>query len=542
MKRIVVVIGCLLAVITVGQAQTDCERMLEAADTYYNEGDYANAAKMYKIIQEECPDKNSPDSNYGGAAAKLRKCNYKLKEDEYFEKCITIAACNDYLENYPNGRYVARVQQKRAEIIKANANAAEDDLAYQNCFTKEDCLEYMKKYPYGRHVAQVKAMLAQFEEDEAYENCFTESDCETYLKTYPDGKYYSKVLEKKNAFEAERLRKEREAAKTAYMNIKEIDFANTLAGGTIIDDYGATFYVSEIQYLASRITYDGLLDDTRLISLFCKIFRPDGTLMYRPESPSGYTFSTIFRVQTGHNNLYEFPVWGSDSDSYDVAGTYRFELWFEGSRIYRTSFVVEDKNTTLSRGNWRTALKKCCDYVTYSSGNGSFYKGQTYYGIRLGLGLYCSQGIFYDIGNWERGQKNGMGLSITFPGGMVSNCPDCEYYVGEFSSDVKSGKGTCYDKYGNLIYWGTFVNDKPTEIYPTTGYDSYKFESLEYYSGDYYVGETYQGKPHGKGIYIWNSGDMWYGDWKNGSRDGYGIYMQYQGSVSTGTWKGDIQQ
>ena len=536
MKKYFITISFLLLAVAIVQAQTECESMLDAANKYYNEGKYDKAAKMYQLIQEEC------DSNYGGAAVKLTDCNHKLKEDEDYEKCTTISACNYYLKNYPDGRYINQVQSVRAELIKASVNVAEDDNAYNNCVTEEDFREYMAHNPYGRHIAQAKAMITQFEEEKAYENCVTMSDCDIYLKTYPRGKYLTEVLAKKEALEAERIRKEKEAAKTAYMNIKEIDFANSLAGGTIIDDYGAIFYVSEIQYLASRITYDGLLDDTRLISLFCKIFRPDGTLMYRPESPSEYTFSTIFRVHTGHNNLYELPIWGSDNDSYDIAGTYGFELWFEGSRIYRTSFVVEDKNTALSRGNWKTALKKCFDYVTFSYGNGSFYKGQTYYGTRLGLGLYCLQGIFFDIGNWERGQKNGKGLSMAFSGSMVSNCPDCEYYVGEFSSDVKSGTGICYDKYGNLVYWGTFVDDKPTEIYPTAGYDNYKFECLEHYSGDYYVGETYQGKPHGMGIYIWSSGDMWYGDWKNGNRDGYGIYMLYQGDVSAGTWKNDTQQ
>ena len=537
MKKYFITISFLLLAVAIVQAQTECESMLDAANKYYNEGKYDKAAKMYQLIQEEC------DSNYGGAAVKLTDCNHKLKEDEDYEKCTTISACNYYLKNYPNGRYINQVQSVRAELIKASVNVAEDDNAYNNCVTEEDFREYMAHNPYGRHIAQAKAMITQFEEEKAYENCVTMSDCDIYLKTYPRGKYLTEVLAKKEALEAERIRKEKEAAKTAYMNIKEIDFANTLAGGTIIDDYGATFYVSEIQYLASRITYDGLLDDTRLISLFCKIIRPDGSLMNKSESPSGYTFSTIFRVQMGNDNLYEFPRWGSDDmGSFDIAGTYRFELWFSDHRVYQTSFVVEDRNTPLSCGKWRTALMKCCDNVTYRKENGSFYKGQTYYGTRLGLGLYCLQGIFYDIGIWQDGKLNGMGLTIASPGSMVSNCTDCEYYVGEFSSGEKSGRGSCYDKYGNLLYRGSFANNAPAQTYPTIGYDSYKFECIEYSSGDYYVGETYQGKPHGMGIYIWSSGDMWYGDWKNGNREGYGIYMLYQGDVSAGTWKNDTQQ
>ncbi len=537
MKKIVIVISCLLFAVVVVNAQTDCESMLEAANKYYNEGNFEKAAKMYQLIQKDC------GSNFGGAVAKLKDCNHKLKEDEDFGKCTTLAACKDYLKNYPDGRYVDRVQQIRDGIIKSSVNVAEDDKAFQECITKEDYMEYLRKHPYGRHFSQARAIVTQFEEDELYENCTTESNCDAYLKAYPNGRYYMEVLEMKNAFEEERLRKERKAAETAYMNIKEIDFANAFAVGDVIAPYGSSMYVSEIRYLAPRITYDALLDDTRLISLFCKIIRPDGSLMNNSESPSGYTFSTIFRVQMGNDNLYELPRWGSDDmGSFDIDGTYRFELWFSDHRVYQTSFVVEDRNTPLSRGKWRTALKKCCDNVTYRKENGSFYKGQTYYGTRLGLGLYCLQGIFYDIGIWQGGKLDGMGITIASPGSMVSNCTDCEYYVGEFSSGEKSGRGSCYDKYGNLLYRGSFANNAPVQTYPTIGYDSYKFECIEYSSGDYYVGETYNEKPHGMGIFVGKGGDMWYGEWKYGNREGYGIYMPYQGDVSTGTWKNDTQQ
>ena len=535
MKRIVFVMVYLLAVAIVVQAQTDCEIKLKAANEYYNKGEYAKAAKMYMKIQTECSE------NYGGAAAKLMDCNRKLKEDEDFGKCTTLTTCNNYLKNYPDGRYVDRVQQIRDGIIKSSVNVAEDDKAYQDCVTKEDYLEYLKKHPYGRHIRQARAMLAQFEEDEDYENCISESDCEAYLKTYPHGRYYSEVLAKKIEFEEERSRKEKEAAKTAYMNIREVNFANTHSSGTLIDAYGATLYISEIQYLTPRISYDGLLDDSRLITIYYKVIRPDGTLMYKPESPFGYSLSYIFKVQPGSYNLYELPAWGSSSDGFYEAGTYKFELWFNDSRIYQTSFEVVDLENDLSHGYWRAALGKCCDYVMYRDGN-TTYKGQYSNYFRSGLGMYSWKGISYYIGEWISGEMNGMGIDIPPAGCALSNCPDGEYYVGEVYRNLKSGTGTCYDKYGNLVYRGAFVNDKPTQSYPTMGYDSYKFECIAYSGGDYYVGETYKGKPHGKGVYIWSSGDLWYGDWKYGDRDGYGIKMLYQGPVSAGIWENDIEQ
>lgn len=539
MKKLLVVIVCIWGIIPLALAQSDCESMLEAANKYYNEGKYEKACKMYQLIQKDC------GNNFGGAASKLKDCNHKLKEDEDFGKCTTMAACNDYLKNYPDGRYVDRVQQIRDGIIKSSVNVAEDDKAYQECITKEDYLEYLKKYPYGRHVRQARAMLALFVEEEDYENCISEWDCEAYLKTYPHGRYYSEVLAKKNEFEEERMRKEKEAAKTAYMNIRKVDFANTHSSGTLIDVYGATLYINDIQYLTPRISYDGLLDNTKLITLFYKFIKPDGTLMYKSNSPSGYTYFNYFNVQPGVNNLYELPAWGSDNDGYYVAGTYKFELWFDDSRIYQTSFEVVDLENALSRGNWRMALKRCCDYVSHTDED-TYYKGQYFNYLRSGLGMYSWKGDWYYIGSWSSGYRNGVEIEIPPQGCTLSNCPDCEYYVGEVSSTQnstqKSGTGTCYDKYGNLIYKGSFVNNRPTQSYPTIGYDSYKFECIEYSWGDYYVGETYNGKPHGKGIYIWRSGDMWYGDWKFGDRNGYGINMLYQGPVEAGTWENDIKQ
>ena len=203
--------------------------------------------------------------------------------------------------------------------------------------------------------------------------------------------------------------------------------------------------------------------------------------------------------------------------------------------------MVKTKENALSRGNWRTALRKCRDYVTYNYDNGS-YKGQAYNGSRSGLGMYSWNDGSYYIGGWNSGDRKGMAIYISTSGYTVNSCPDCAYFVGEWSSYDKSGTGTCYDKFGNLIYYGTFVNDKPTQTYPMTGYSSYKFECQELSRGDYYIGETKDGNRHGMGVYIWSSGDMWYGNWSEGQRDGYGIYMPYQGSVSTGTWKGDTKQ
>jgi len=182
---------------------------------------------------------------------------------------------------------------------------------------------------------------------------------------------------------------------------------------------------------------------------------------------------------------------------------------------------------------------------TANLGNGK-YKGQMSDGNRNGLGAYYwnDDKSFY-FGGFIRGNQNGSSIEIAgnLDNSEVNNCPNCKFYVGSWSNGLKSGKGTCYDKTGKLIYYGDFKDDKPIETYPTTGsYTSYKFQIISYGNQGVYAGETKDGKKYGQGIFLWLdkwSGDMWYGRWADDLRDGYGIYIRKDGTMFTGTWKGD---
>ena len=557
------------------QAQSDCEKMLNSAiKDYYNKGKYAQALKMFQQVQTDCGD------NYGGASTYIKKCKYKLQEDKDYKKCSTIEACDDYLETYPNGRYVSKVQQKRTTLV----SEAEEDEAYAMCATTDACLTYLKNYPDGRYVDQVnekmleleeerirreedeaystctsetaclaylnrfpegryeilvKKKLNELKEDAAYALCTTEVACDSYLKSYPNGRYWDDVMEKKSKMIEERVRKELEAKKTAYMKIRKIEFANVDKDDKIINSYGSILYISDIKYLKPKIFYDGILGESKSVTLYSKIIKPNGEVM-EGENP-GYTFSNTFLVNTGAYNTHQLSGWGNSQGGSYSAGEYMFELWYEGNRIFQTSFTLKEKENALSRGTWKTALTKCNEYVTEKYDNGS-YKGQLVDGSRQGLGMYVwNDGTCY-IGRWKSGNREGTGIYIVPSGYHVKNCSDCIYYVGDWANGDKSGNGTCYDKMGKLIYYGNFVDNSPSQTYPTVGYDNYKFECLVYTNGNYYLGETKNGKPHGAGVYIWSNGAMWYGNWNDGERDGYGIYMSNEGSFSTGTWKGDSKQ
>ena len=89
-------------------------------------------------------------------------------EEAVYKKCTTIADCNNYLKNYPEGRYVEEVKKTKAELEQAEAQKKEE-AAYKKCTTIEGCDAYLKNYPKGKYVEVVKTkrkeLRSQVEEE-----------------------------------------------------------------------------------------------------------------------------------------------------------------------------------------------------------------------------------------------------------------------------------------------------------------------------------------------------------------------------------------
>jgi hypothetical protein len=193
---------------------------------------------------------------------------------------------------------------------------------------------------------------------------------------------------------------------------------------------------------------------------------------------------------------------------------------------------------------WRDKVfDKSLQYVNvnYKDGSGA-YKGQI---LKNNLGTGITQYAYGTIiiGDWQNNKPNGYGMAFNSDGVEVTNCPNCQIYVGNRENGQKSGIGTCYDKNGNLIYHGNFKDDKPIETYPTENvqndYSSYKFSFYTWENGDMYLGETKNGLADGYGIYVWANGNIWFGGYKDDKRKGAGIFITYNAEWETGSWYGD---
>ena len=508
MKRGFLLMIIMGAVASAVMAQSsDCEYMLDDANKYYKKGEYKKALAMFTMLGEShCMD----------ATTKIKECNRLIQEDEDYKKCYTISGCESYMKKYPKGRYYAKVQKKQSDLLaKEMANEEEDNAAFSLCDNELACDEYLEKYPRGRHLDEVLAMKLQFQQI-------------------------------RDSIEAvRRLEWEAEASKTAYMDIQEIEFANfDVKKNIVINDYGSTLYSSDLKFLTPNIVYDGIYDLPKFVTIYCKLYNPNGNLMTAPDSPYGYTFEDYFLVKPGNGNNKELRKYGNSTISgLFESGDYLFELYYQDSLIYQTPFTISDKGDALTVGRWRNSLSKCFDQATQNNKDLA-YKGQVDGRKRSGLGALmfkneAYQGTYY-IGEWKESMPDGTGIFIVPDGkNQLANCEGAMYYVGEMSKNLKSGKGRCYNKFGELVYEGNFANDAPTQTYPTEN-KSLRFECLDYALGCYYVGETKDGKCHGKGMLIWRwDNEIWYGTFVDGERNGYGILLLNDGNVTTGIWKGD---
>ena len=137
----------------------------------------------------------------------------KAVEDAAYGQCTSVAACESYLQAYPQGRYVAEVQAKKAELesVAYDENLKKEEATYRKCTTIAACDSYLATYPKGRYVQEVKAKKAELEaeaeaekkEETAYKKCSTIAACDSYLAAYPKGRYVQEVRTKKAQLEAQ---------------------------------------------------------------------------------------------------------------------------------------------------------------------------------------------------------------------------------------------------------------------------------------------------------------------------------------------------
>lgn len=132
------------------------------------------------------------------------------------------------------------------------------------------------------------------------------------------------------------------AGRIAQLSITGATFGNTKKDNEIIDAFGSTLYASDIRYLCCRLNYNGPSSSEEK-TVYVKVIKPNGELMTGSSSPSGYTYSQNVTFEAGNSKTVGIGGWGKDSSSSYIAGTYKFEIYWNGTKQYTASVYLSKR-------------------------------------------------------------------------------------------------------------------------------------------------------------------------------------------------------
>ena len=144
-----------------------------------------------------------------------------------------------------------------------------------------------------------------------------------------------KEAEERAAAEAEARRNQQQLASKAYMDIRRLSFWNEDADNNRLE-FGVA---KDVRYLHASISYNGLSDVSKTLELGIKIIKPDGQLKRNNSSPENYTFTQNVTVTPGEN-VMNLLGYGSKGGGTYVPGTYRYEVWYNGKKLYAQNFTL----------------------------------------------------------------------------------------------------------------------------------------------------------------------------------------------------------
>lgn len=131
-----------------------------------------------------------------------------------------------------------------------------------------------------------------------------------------------------------------------YIDILDIEFANTDNNNVEISKFGSKLFASEIKYLKPKIVYEGLGKDVHEIELQVSIINAEGELLRGKNSTEGYTYLSKFTENPGKNEQL-LSGWGSSKGGTYKPGEYRMEISHNGKKIYTKTFRLYSGETPI---------------------------------------------------------------------------------------------------------------------------------------------------------------------------------------------------
>lgn len=125
-----------------------------------------------------------------------------------------------------------------------------------------------------------------------------------------------------------------------FLKIHSVKFMNT-------DNYSAILNGNEIQNIKPQISYEGLSLNNQNVTFMVRVVLPDGNIAKGTDSPLGFTYKEDFLIKSGANTSL-LNGWKNEAKTFYDKGTYKYEIWLDGSKICETDFTINDKNGTLN--------------------------------------------------------------------------------------------------------------------------------------------------------------------------------------------------
>lgn len=123
----------------------------------------------------------------------------------------------------------------------------------------------------------------------------------------------------------------------APFTITSVEVANIASGGSIINDFGSKIYSSQTKYLTPQLYIK--VNTPGTYTVYTKLYNPSGQLTTGSNSPSGYSFSNTETLYSS-TTQWRLSGWGSNTVGHWSAGQYRWEFWYNGSKIGEKSFTI----------------------------------------------------------------------------------------------------------------------------------------------------------------------------------------------------------
>lgn len=153
----------------------------------------------------------------------------------------------------------------------------------------------------------------------------------------------------------------------------------------------------------------------------------------------------------------------------------------------------------------------------------------------FGIERYRNGSVY--VGDFSENVISGRGMLI-MSDGQIADVENAVVYAGNWLKGKKNGRGICYDSSGNMVYYGKFVNDKPTEhITPPKTQPRFALSSMK---NGLYLGETIDDIPNGLGLMAMNDGIIIYGTMKQGEWQGACMTCYTADVWEIGQWKDGV--